>query len=51
MNTTIIAIRISKDDLDKVREIAEDRDRTIAYIVREAVKMYIESKKNTLASA
>jgi len=51
MDTTIIAIRISKDDLDKVREIAYDRDRTIAYCVREAVKMYIESKKNTLASA
>lgn len=40
-----IAVRVEKDIYDKIAEIAEKEDRSVAYIVRRIIAEYLE--KNT----
>lgn len=41
---TTITIRISKEEKEKLNELAAEDDRTLSYIVRQIIKKYLENK-------
>ena len=41
---TTITIRISKEEKEKLNELASEDDRTLSYIVRQIIKKYLENQ-------
>lgn len=41
---TTITIRISKEEKEKLNELAAEDDRTLSYIVRQIIKKYLENQ-------
>lgn len=41
---TTITIRISKEEKEKLNELAAEDDRTLSYVVRQIIKKYLENK-------
>ena len=41
---TTITIRISKEEKEKLNELAAEDDRTLSYIVRQIIKKFLENK-------
>ena len=41
---TTITNRISKEEKEKLNELAAEDDRTLSYIVRQIIKKYLENK-------
>lgn len=41
---TTITIRISKEEKEKLNELAAEDDRTLSYVVRQIIKKYLENQ-------
>lgn len=41
---TTITIRISKEEKEKLNQIAAEDDRTLSYVVRQIIKEYLADK-------
>lgn len=44
---TTITIRISKEEKEKLNQIAAEDDRTLSYVVRQIIKEYLEQQNSS----
>ena len=45
MSLKTIGIKLDKSDLDKLRKLAKQEQRSVGFLVREAVKLYLKGVK------
>jgi len=44
MSNKIFSISLKKEQYDKLKEIADEEERSLAYLIRKAIKFYLERK-------